>query len=104
MDSHEHGWEDLTGLTLESTQRSPTTGSVGTHIRPTPAIAPDGTKARIASLEITTTGDFNREETGIGNGATDSTSWDWGFTQLKRYLSVAKGAATYQVVDFVKKQ
>jgi hypothetical protein len=104
MDSHENGWEDLTGLTLESTQRSPTTEPVSIYTGPTPDVAPNGTEVRITSLEITTRDHFNIEETGIGNGATESTSWDWGFKQLKRVLKAAKGAATYQVVDFVKKQ
>jgi hypothetical protein len=82
MDSHENGWEDLTGLALESTQHSPTTGPVDIHTGPTPDEASNGTEILI----------------------TESTSWDWGFNQLKRALRAAKGAATFQVVDFIKKQ
>ena len=103
MDPHENSWEDLTGLALESTQRSPTR-PVDIHARPTPDVASNGTERRITSLEITTMDHFNREETKISNGATESTSWDWGFKQLKRVLKAVKGAATYQVVDFVKRQ
>jgi hypothetical protein len=82
MDSHENGWEDLTGLALERTQHSPTIGPMDIHIGLTPDEAPNGTEVRI----------------------TESTSWDWGFKQLKGALRAAKGAATFQVVDFIKKQ
>jgi hypothetical protein len=93
MDSHENGWEDLTGLALESTQRSPTTGPVDMHTGPTPNVALNGAEVR-----------SNEEETGIGNGGTELTSWDWGLKQLKRVLGAAKGVATSQVVDFIKEQ
>jgi hypothetical protein len=82
MDSYENSWEDLTGLALESTRHSLATGPVDIHIGPTPDEAPKGTEVQ----------------------TTESTSWDWGYKQLKGALRAAKGAATSQVVDFIKKQ
>jgi hypothetical protein len=36
---------------------------------------------------------------GSGKGA-----WSWGYGRLKQILTTAKGAATFQVVEFIKKQ
>jgi hypothetical protein len=81
MDSHENGWEDLTGLTIESTQHEVATETIDIHTGPTSDV-PNGTEVMI----------------------TESTSWDWGYNQLTGALRAAKGAATIQVVDFIKKQ
>ena len=83
MDSHDNSWEDFTGLTLESTQRSPSTGPVDIHAGPTPDVAPNSTEVRITSLEVTAGGYFNKEESGIGNGETESMFWDLGFQTAK---------------------
>jgi len=106
MDSHDNSWEVLTGLPLESTQRSSTNVLVDIHAGPAPDVAPNGTEVRIASSAVTTGDHLRREETGIGNqnAATESMSWDWAFKQLRKTLKAVKGAATYQVVEFVKKQ